>query len=131
MADEVDVESKTEDPTPRRREEARRQGQVPFSAELVGSLVLVVGVAGLIYLGPNVWAAMSDLFHQDLRTPYQPEFGTEEARERIGRAATRMLVALLPFFAVLLLVGVAASVAQTGLQFNTEKLSPNFDKLNP
>ena len=49
MAEEVDQESKTEDPTPRRREEARRQGQVPFSAELVGSVVLLAGVlAGLL-----------------------------------------------------------------------------------
>jgi flagellar biosynthesis protein FlhB len=131
VADEVDQESKTEDPTPRRREEARRQGQVPFSAELVGSLVLVVGVVGLIYLGPAVWTAMSDMFRQDLRTLYQPEFGTAEARERLTRSAIQMLVALLPFFAVLLLVGVVASVAQVGLQLNGEKLSLDFDKLNP
>ena len=39
MAEEADPESKTEDPTPKRREEARKQGQIPFSNELVSAAV--------------------------------------------------------------------------------------------
>ncbi|MDY3551617.1 flagellar biosynthesis protein FlhB [Gemmata sp. JC717] len=131
MAEDVDQESKTEDPTPRRREEARRQGQVPFSAELVGSLVLVAGVLGLRYLGPDLWATMITVFRTDLPRVGREEFGTAEAAELLGRTALRMLGALLPFFGLLLAVGVGASVAQVGFQLNTEKLEPNLDKLNP
>ena len=131
MAEEADPESKTEDPTPRRREEARRQGQVPFSAEMVGSLVLVAGVLGLRYLGPNLWDTLIGTFRSDLPRAGHDEFGVAEAAELMGRTALRMMAALLPFFAVLLAVGVAASVAQVGFQLNTEKLEPNFDKLNP
>lgn len=131
MADDVDQESKTEDPTPRRREEARRQGQVPFSAELVGSLVLLAGVVGLMYMGPAVWRAMTELFRHDLPRAFRAEFGTAEAKELLGRAVLHLLVALLPLLGVLLAVGVGASVVQAGLQFNTEKLAPNFDRLNP
>jgi flagellar biosynthetic protein FlhB len=131
MAEDVDQESKTEEPTPRRREEARRQGQVPFSAELVGSLVLLAGVVGLMYLGPDVWDAMIGLFRHDLRLIYQPEMGTEEARELMQRALVRMLSAMAPFFGLLLAVGVAGCLVQVGFQINTEKLAPDFDKLNP
>lgn len=131
MAEEVDQESKTEDPTPRRREEARRQGQVPYSAELVGSLVLVAGVLGLRYFGPNLWDTMFTVFRSDLPRIGREEFGSAEAAELLGRTALQLLGALLPFFGVLLAVGVAASVAQVGLQLNTEKLGPDLDKLNP
>lgn len=131
MAEEVDRESKTEDPTPRRREEARRQGQVPFSAELVGNLVLLGGVVGLMYLGPDVWDAMIGLFRHDLRTIFHPDLGTEDARVLLQRAMMRLLVALAPFSALLLVVGIGASLIQVGFQINTEKLAPDFDKLNP
>lgn len=131
MAEEVDRESKTEDPTPRRREEARRQGQVPFSSELVGSLVLLAGVVGLMYIGPAIWAAMLDVFRHDLRLLFHPEMGTEDARVLLQRALIRMLSAMGPFFAVLLAIGVGAGLIQVGFQLNTEKMAPDFDKLNP
>lgn len=131
MADDVDQESKTEDPTPRRREEARRQGQVPFSAELVGSLVLLAGVVGLGYIGPSLWTAMRQVFRYDLATSFRDDLDSATATELIARTAFRVLVALLPFLAALLAVGVLASVAQTGFQINTEKLAPDPDRLNP
>lgn len=131
MAEEVDQESKTEDPTPRRREEARRQGQVPFSAELVGSLVVLAGVIALMNLGPDVWSAMFHVFRHDLPRAFQPGFDTSSAAELIARTTARLLAALLPLFGTLLAVGIAVSVAQVGFQINTEKLSPDLDKLNP
>lgn len=131
MAEEVDQESKTEDPSPRRREEARRQGQVPFSAELVGSLVLLAGVIGLTNVGPAVWATMTNVFKHEIPRAFHPEFDTAAAAELIARTAFQVLAAMLPFFGILLAVGVAASVAQVGFQINTEKLSVNLDKLNP
>jgi flagellar biosynthesis protein FlhB len=131
LAEEVDQESKTEDPSPRRREEARRQGQVPFSAELVGALVVLAGVIGLMNVGPDIWTAMLNVFRSDLARPFHPEFDSTAAAELMARTTTRVLAALLPLFGILLAVGIAVSVAQVGFQINTEKLSPDFDKLNP
>lgn len=131
MAEEQDPESKTEDPTPRRREEARRQGQVPFSAEAVGSLVTLAGVIGLIELGPGVGAAMADVFRHDLARLPAAEFGSPEAAELMTRVTVRVLAALAPFLGLLVAVGAAASVVQVGFQVNTDRLEPNFDRLNP
>jgi flagellar biosynthetic protein FlhB len=131
MAEEVDQESKTEDPTPRRREEARRQGQVPFSAELVGSLSLLAGVIALMNIGPDLWTAMLDVFRHDIPRAFQPEFDSTAAAELLARTVGRMLATLLPFFGILLAVAVVTNIAQVGFQINTEKLSFNFDKLNP
>jgi flagellar biosynthetic protein FlhB len=131
VAEDVDHESKTEDPTPRRREEARKQGQVPFSAELVGSAVLLAAVIGLMYLGPPLWRTMLDVFRADVPRACRTEFGPAEAQEVMQRTFLRVLAGMAAFFGVLLAVGIAASVAQVGFQINTEKLTPNFEKLNP
>ncbi|HEV3439236.1 MAG TPA: flagellar biosynthesis protein FlhB [Gemmata sp.] len=131
MAEEVDKESKTEDPTPRRREEARRQGQVPFSSELVGSAVLLAGVMGLIYIGPSIWETMIGIFRHDLTRLFHAEFGLEGARELLQRTSILALTALTPLFGLLLAVGVGASILQVGFQINAEKMELNFDKLNP
>jgi flagellar biosynthetic protein FlhB len=131
VAEEVDDESKTEDPSPRRREEARRQGRVPFSAELVGSLVVLAGVIGLSNVGPDLWNTMLNVFRADLISAFHPHFDTTAAAELIGRTAGRLLAALLPLFGTLLAVGIVVSVAQVGFQLNTEKLAPDFDRLNP
>src|ERR1041385_3282331 len=47
MAEELDFQSRTEPPTPRRREEAYEQGKFAFSAELNSSIVLFVGIGSL------------------------------------------------------------------------------------
>ncbi len=104
---------------------------MPFSAELVGSLVLLAGVIGLMNIGPDVWAAMLNIFRHDIPRAFHPEFDTTAAAELFARTLGRMLSALLPLFGILLAVGVAVSVAQVGFQINTEKLSLDFDKLNP
>ncbi len=131
MAEDNDPESKTEDPTPRRREEARRQGQVPFSAELVGGVVTLAGVIGLNATGAGLWWAMWAVFREDLPHAFHPEFGSASAQDLIAQTVVRMLAALGPLFAILLAVGTAASVVQVGFEIHTEKLEPNFDKLNP
>lgn len=133
MAEEIlDPESRTEEPTPRRREEARRQGLVPFSAELTGSLVLLGGIIGLRYLGPVIGEGLLEIIRYDLHRPaIEEQWDSVAARTLFLRTYIRAVGLLLPLVGLLLLLGVAASVAQVGFQINTEKLAPDFDKLNP
>lgn len=131
MAEETDPESKTEEPTPRRREEARRQGSVPFSSELVGSVVLLAGVIALRYVGPDLGSVMMNVFREDLRNPIHADLTSDGAKDLFVRVVRRIFVVLVPLFVVLMSVGIAASVAQVGFQLNSEKLALKFDRLNP
>ncbi len=81
--------------------------------------------------GPDLWSAMLGVFRADLPRAFHPEFDTAAAAELFARTTTRVLAALLPLMGILLAVGIAASVAQVGFQINTEKLSPDLNKLNP
>ena len=47
MAEEAG-QDRTEEPTPRRREEARQHGQVAYSQDFSGSILLLAGLVGLM-----------------------------------------------------------------------------------
>jgi flagellar biosynthesis protein FlhB len=131
MAEDVDPESKTEDPSPRRREEARRQGQIPFSQELVGAAVLLAAMIGLLNFGRGMGDVLLDVYRVELSSAFRAELTPIVAQELFARGLVRALVAMGPFFALLLTAGIAASAAQVGLQFNPDKLELKPDRLNP
>lgn len=131
MAEEVDPESKTEDPTPRRREEARKQGQVPFSNEFVGAVVTLAGIVGLSVFGRSIGGAMLDVFRSDLPRVFRDDLTPSGAQQMLGAAILNLMLALLPLLALMVAVGVAASVIQVGFQISPERLELKFDKLDP
>src|SRR5438445_13490935 len=63
MAENQDFESRTEAPTPRRREEAHEQGQFAISAELTAGVVVFVGVGALAFFAHT----LGDRFLADTR----------------------------------------------------------------
>ena len=58
MSDEEDDSQKTEDPTPKKLEEARKKGQIALSRELNNWLMLL---AGTIIVGTSAPHIMSEL----------------------------------------------------------------------
>jgi flagellar biosynthetic protein FlhB len=132
MADEdVDEESKTEDPSPRRREEARKRGSVPFSTELVGAAVLLAAVVGLMSFGRSIGDGVLDIVRTELVRAAQREITPAAVQERFTRLAVRAVAVLAPWFGVMVAAGVAAGVAQAGFQITPERLELKPEKLNP
>jgi flagellar biosynthetic protein FlhB len=58
MSDDQDDSQKTEDPTPKKLEDARRKGQVPLSREVNNWMMLFAGTFVILALGPSM---MKDL----------------------------------------------------------------------
>jgi flagellar biosynthetic protein FlhB len=65
MAEESDLE-KTEPASSRRLEQAREEGQVPRSREVGAFLVLIVGAAAFMVLGPWMMQRVSGFFRRGL-----------------------------------------------------------------
>ena len=55
MAEKNDTGEKTEQPTPRRLEEALKHGQIARSAEVQTAFVLLGALAALTFAGPEIW----------------------------------------------------------------------------
>lgn len=122
---------RTEAATPRRRSEARRQGNVARSQDLSSSISLLVGmVAGALTL-PRTLPLFADYLSRTLGS--LSEIAADPAGFQItfarGVLAGAMIIA--PMVATAAISGIAATVTQTGGLFTLKPLDPQLDRLNP
>ena len=68
MAEEEGFD-KTEQPTQRRRDDAREQGQFAYSHELINGLLLLAGTIGLWFNGAAIAGGLSGDIQAHLRQP--------------------------------------------------------------
>lgn len=128
---DVERDSKTEDASQRRREQARAEGQVAYSPDLsTGFVLLMFGMA--LWLGGS-WLGQSllDSFRQTLGGVSTNNWSIADA-SLAGRwlmGSTWNTVGLL--VALLLVASVGAGVLQSGVHLSTEALSLNFERLLP
>lgn len=130
MAEESDLE-KTEDPSPRRLEQAREEGQVPQSRELSTFLVTVTGAATLLLMGNwmagRVMGIVRDGFAFDRGAAFDPALMLDV----LDRMLSAALLTLMPLFFALLVAAVAAPILLGGLVFAPKVLGFNFGRMNP
>ena len=130
MADEFG-ESGTEAATPRRREEARQQGRVAFSAELSGGLLLLAGVGGLwLGAGPVARGLLNNL-RLDLRGIYRADLGPAQVQAIFTEMVGRGLEMIGYFMALVFVVALAAGALQVGLHITTDVFGLRWEKLSP
>ena len=124
---------KTEAATPRRRQEAREQGNIARSPDVSSAALLVGGMVLLRTFGRGVINALATVTHDMLSAAslanVDPRDGDGGAA--IGRALTSVGVSLVPLLGGVVGVLLVANVAQTGLHFNVARLQPKFAVLNP
>ncbi len=123
-----DSQERREAPTPRRREDARRRGQVLRSQEVMGLAVLAVGVAMLRLTLP----AMGGRLAQLAWTVWHEPPGVELELGVLARAAGQTLTGiLLPLVSAGALAAAGAGLAQTGGLITPSLLAPDLKRLNP
>jgi len=125
--------SKTEKATPKRRTEARKQGQVAKSTDINGAVVLGVGLIGVMFLGPNVVSgvagAMRAIF-ADISTPGASTTAAGlHSLEQIGLHT--MLTTVAPIAGMCAAAGLAVNVAQVSFRPSFQVVKPSFGKINP
>ena len=131
MAENEDGQEKSQEPTAKRLQEARRKGQVPRSRELNTMAVTLVGAVTLLAMGRDFAVRIQALFNANLSLPRADLFDPAAMLGHLTEAIREALVMLLPFFAVMVVVAVLASVALGGFNISAEALAPKFSKLDP
>ena len=117
MAEESDLE-KTEQPSARRLEQARSEGQVAQSRELSTFLVLIVGVAALWLMGEWMSARILGLLRDGFHIERAQVFDTNLMLQGFNRACTDALLTLLPLFAILIVASVGAPILMGAFVFS-------------
>ena len=124
-------QDRTEEATPKKRQQAAENGQIPRSRELTSFAVLVSAAAGFITMGPAVASAMAELMRTSLILEPQRMFDSRQMLVAYGDAALSALLALAPFMLLMVIVAIVAPTALGGWNFSQKALIPKFSKLNP
>ena len=122
---------RTEAPTPRRRQEARRRGQVARSMDLSMAVVALAGalaakgVAGLLAadarsLATQLWGGMW----------WQQELTVDRVRQ-LGYLGLTAMRGLVPLTGAVMLAGLASQVLQVGFVASGTPLTPTLSRIDP
>jgi len=121
---------KTEKATPRRREEARKKGQVAKSNELITVTVLTLSLLALQSWIPAMMRAFNELFRQ-VFTYTRSDLTLEKTANLIIEVIITMAKMAGPVLLIALAAGYAANVLQIGFLFTTEPLKFDLKRLSP
>ena len=97
MAEDTGQE-RTEEATPRRRQQATEKGQVARSRELSTMLVLLASVAGATFLGPGMVRDLSAVFERYLKLERDVLFDSNALPVLASQSMSDLLTMLAPFF---------------------------------
>ncbi|MCB9914219.1 MAG: flagellar biosynthesis protein FlhB [Planctomycetes bacterium] len=134
MAKEGESGERTEEATPRRREEAREKGQVALSSELVSAISLSAGLGVFLVFGGAIVETLGALLRSslgDLAALGGRELSPGSAANLIQGAGEEGGRALLLLAGPLLIVTALVGFGQVGFHIAPKAVSPDLGKLNP
>lgn len=130
MAEDSDLE-RTESPSPRRLEEARRKGQVPRSHELAIFIGLFSALLTFITIAPAVAQGLRQIMERTLSFNKATLADPMQLPVIFLSAAKDALVTMAPLMGISVAAALLPALVMGGWLFTLEPLQPNFGKLNP
>ena len=121
---------KTEEPTAKKRSDARKKGQVAKSQELNTAFVLLMGFLVLRILWEYIYVNIAE-YTTYLYSHLTQSVTTEGISELFIGIMILLAKTVMPVMFAILLIGLAVNLYQVGFMFSTEQLEFKLDKLNP
>jgi len=131
MAENDNSQEKTEEPTPRRLEKAKEDGQVPRSKELSTSLVLIVGALGLWWSGGLFYSTAQNVFTYNFTLDRSDLFDTHKMAIHLAAAAKEAILSVSPLLILLAVVAILGPLALGGWMFSGKSLLPKLNRISP
>lgn len=131
MAEDQDDSQKTEEPTQKRLDDARKKGQVASSKEvgnffLIGSATLVMAIAL-----PGIMRDLALAMSHYLRHAGDPSLAGSALGSTLLRAVAMLGLALALPLAVSSIAAIAAPLAQNAMAWSAESLTPKLERISP
>ncbi|DAB27483.1 MAG: flagellar biosynthesis protein FlhB [Sulfurimonas sp. RIFOXYD12_FULL_33_39] len=127
MADDAE---KTEEPTSKKIEDARKEGNVPKSQDTSGVITLFVAILAFLLLFPYMRShvvSLSKYYFSLVGVPIDRELMVEIAIVSIKE----LLLIIMPLSISVAIAGIIAALAQFGFLFTTKSITPDLKKIDP
>jgi flagellar biosynthetic protein FlhB len=131
MAEGGDGQERTEQPTGKRLEEARKKGQVPRSSDLNAAAVMLLAGGALYFMGGRLGTQLYGLMRSGLSLTREDALDENRAVATFANELLHALLACAPVLGITLVAALAAPLAIGGWNLSFEVLAPDFNKLNP
>ncbi len=126
------ADEKTEDPTPRRRQEARKDGNVAKSQDLTAACMLLASVIALRFVGMRMLTGLKQLLHVTLSSSQIDNPTRADDLGGLFSFSSYMFVSsMMPLVLAVTAIGLLVVVGQVGFLVTTKPLEPNITKLSP
>jgi flagellar biosynthetic protein FlhB len=130
-----DKSNKTEPATPKRKEEARKNGQIAVSRDVSTAVILLSGIGLLAAMVPVGVQNMTEMTRRGLTLSFPLAFyegmTIEQVYAIVIQAGITVATLSFPVVAGILVMGSGASLLQTGLLWRAKAVQPDVGRINP
>jgi flagellar biosynthetic protein FlhB len=130
MADKNDSQEKTEEPTQKKREDAKKKGQVTRSKELVVYAMLLSSSVILFSVTPDIYMSLKE------HTIHSFTFNNEQATAKLYMLELLILwswmfiESMVPVLFITTITAIASSIMLGGWVMSIESVSPKMEKIS-
>lgn len=130
MADEDDA-SKTEDPSGRKLDKGREEGQVASSNEVRNWVVMLGGTLGVLILSRPMMRELEKAILPFVAQAEAIPMDLEHLEKVFADLSVSLGVILAPLLGLFLLLGYFGNVIQTGLVYSPKRIEPKMERISP
>ena len=126
-----DNQEKTEEPTSRKLEKAREEGQVARSTELPAASVTIAALGMLYLTGDTLIHKMAEAFVSGFNFDRKLVHSPNLLPAIFGHEVLESFILIAPLMLLTITIAIASSGATGGFLFSTKAIAPKASKLNP
>ena len=131
MAEDQDKSQQTEEPTAKRLEQARENGDVIKSPEVTTFILLGGGTLAVAMFGKYTAMGLAKTLTLFIQQPDAMSVDGAGLAAMMWLLLPPVALALGPFFAVMMVAGLAGHMLQSLPSFSFDKIAPDFSKVSP
>jgi flagellar biosynthesis protein FlhB len=125
-------QERTEQATPKKIRDARKQGKVAQSKEISSAMILMASSMFFYFAGSWMFWNLSEIVTGVYENIEELRFNDVSDVSAFSlEILYKLMSVLLPFLIPIAIAGFVANVFQVGFQINTEAMTPKLSKLNP
>lgn len=131
MAGQDDSFEKTEEPTAKKLEDARKKGQIARSKELATTLLLVTSALALIAVGQAIASAVYGLTERAFQLSRDETYDTQHMFQVLEMSVSQVSWPLVTFMLIALAGAIYGSIGLGGYNFTWSSAAPKGNRLSP
>ncbi|CAI8816225.1 MULTISPECIES: flagellar biosynthesis protein FlhB [Pseudomonas] len=131
MAESESGQDKTEDPTEKRKKDAREKGEIARSKELNTVTVTLAGAGALLAFGGGLAQTLMELMRTNFTLSREVLIDERSMGIFLMASGKIALLATQPVLLVLLIAAIIGPVSLGGFLFSSSSLAPKFSRMNP